>query len=222
MPASHGKEYMSSQNTPRLWFIADTHFGHTNIIRYSNRPFDSADEHDETLIKNWNARVAPGDSVYHLGDFAFGKKDFALAIRRQLNGNIYLIEGNHDSAAHQIRQNFAIYTQVHEVKFSTPDNPQGRIFCSHYAHRVWNHSHHGAWHLYGHSHNSLPELPDSRSFDIGVDAIAARLSGHPAGMACRCAPEHYRPFSLEEVAEVMGKKSFASVDHHGRESVPTE
>jgi hypothetical protein len=46
------------------------------------------------------------------------------------------------------------------------------IWLSHYAHRVWMRSHHGAWHLYGHGHHSLPDDPHARSIDVGVDATA--------------------------------------------------
>ena len=41
------------------WFISDTHFSHTNIIRYTGRPFQSVHEMDEQLIVNWNTHVAP-------------------------------------------------------------------------------------------------------------------------------------------------------------------
>ena len=37
-----------------VFFTADPHFGHTNIIRYENRPFASAEEMDQELIRRWN------------------------------------------------------------------------------------------------------------------------------------------------------------------------
>jgi calcineurin-like phosphoesterase family protein len=52
-----------------IWFTSDTHFGHSNIIQYSNRPFASVQSMDEVLINNWNQLVRPQDIIYHLGDF---------------------------------------------------------------------------------------------------------------------------------------------------------
>lgn len=88
----------------RTWFISDTHFGHANIISYTNRPFKDVNEMNTTLIKNWNERVAPEDVVYVVGDFCF--KTGALtgngmpvkfeAWLTQLNGTKIFIEGNHD------------------------------------------------------------------------------------------------------------------------------
>lgn len=200
------------------FFTADTHFGHANIIKYSNRPFKTVEEHDEILIKNWNDRVKPGDQVFHLGDFAFRNKDAAEAIRRRLVGNIFLIEGNHDSAARQIKHTFGWYFKVNEVRVEGQD-----IFLSHYAHRVWNRSHHGCWHLYGHSHNSLPDDPNSRSFDIGVDAVAAMLSNVKTGSAPAAGstkPADYRPLTFAEVKAVMDRKTFKPIDHHGDPNRP--
>ena len=57
--------------TMTIWFTSDTHFDHKNIIKYCNRPFKDIDEMNAELERRWNAVVAPGDRVFHLGDFAF-------------------------------------------------------------------------------------------------------------------------------------------------------
>lgn len=80
----------------RFWFTADTHFGHHNIIEYCRRPFKSLTHMDRELIRRWNSRVAPGDTVYHLGDFAFGKPQTHQEYLDQLNGSVIIIQGNHD------------------------------------------------------------------------------------------------------------------------------
>ena len=173
------------------WFTSDTHFCHANIIKYCNRPFKDIQEHDEMLIRNWNARVKQEDHVYHLGDFAFRNKAAAASIRNRLMGKIFFIQGNHDAAAREIKHMFSSYDKVSEIEI----DGQG-IFLSHYAHRVWNKSHHGVWHLYGHSHGTLPDDPNSLSFDVGVDCHG------------------YKPISFAEVKAIMAQKSFKPVDHH--------
>ena len=52
-----------------IFFTADTHFCHKNIIKQEDRPFNSIEEMNETMIKKWNAKVKPTDSIYILGDF---------------------------------------------------------------------------------------------------------------------------------------------------------
>ena len=81
--------------------ISDTHFGHTNSWEKFKladgsplRPFSSNEEMDETMIERWNAKVKPGDTVYHLGDVVINKKSLHLVSR--LNGRKILIRGNHD------------------------------------------------------------------------------------------------------------------------------
>lgn len=80
------------------WFTSDTHFNHIKILEYcaQQRPFKDLNEMNATLIKNFNERVQPGDTVYHLGDYAMGKKTEWQQFRKQLNGKIILVSGNHD------------------------------------------------------------------------------------------------------------------------------
>ena len=79
-----------------IYFISDTHFDHKNIIKYCNRPFENIEHMNTTLINNWNEIVNTEDIIYHLGDFALGSKELIFDIVNRLNGNIYLIRGNHD------------------------------------------------------------------------------------------------------------------------------
>jgi len=89
-----------------MWLISDTHFGHTNIIKYCNRPFQDADEMDDYIIARWRECIQPEDVVYHLGDLAFhvkGDSEIYQArrerLRTELTGKIRLIQGNHDKVS---------------------------------------------------------------------------------------------------------------------------
>jgi calcineurin-like phosphoesterase family protein len=82
--------------TIETWFISDTHFGHSNILKFEPvaRPFKDLAHMHEALINNWNSVIRPKDKVYHLGDFAFGRNWIKIADR--LNGRKILVMGNHD------------------------------------------------------------------------------------------------------------------------------
>jgi calcineurin-like phosphoesterase family protein len=85
-----------------IFVISDTHFGHENIIGYSQRPFVDIDEMDEIMVKNWNAVVKPGDHVYHLGDVYMGSGARFLTKFARLNGKKRLVVGNHDDLKKKI------------------------------------------------------------------------------------------------------------------------
>lgn len=74
----------------KFFLVSDTHFNHQNIATYCQRPSNFT----EVLIKNWNLRVKPEDTVIHLGDVAIGKK--SEWIMPSLPGRKILIRGNHD------------------------------------------------------------------------------------------------------------------------------
>ena len=86
---------------PSVWLVSDTHFGHEKtctVFRRADgsplRPFASAEEMDEEMVRRWNERVRPQDKVYHLGDVVINRK--CLQTLSRLNGDKVLIKGNHD------------------------------------------------------------------------------------------------------------------------------
>lgn len=78
-----------------IWFTSDHHFGHANIIKYCERPFNSVAHMNASMVGAWNGVVAPGDIVYYLGDFAM-QPHLVAEILPQLNGTKILVAGNHD------------------------------------------------------------------------------------------------------------------------------
>jgi calcineurin-like phosphoesterase family protein len=80
-----------------IWLTSDLHLGHDREFLWGPRGFESSQEHDETVIRNWNAIVGPEDTVYVLGDLMLGDNDYGKCCVERLNGHIKLIRGNHDS-----------------------------------------------------------------------------------------------------------------------------
>ena len=81
----------------RIFLISDTHYNHSNVIRYCDRPFKDVYEMNKGIINSWNSVVRNDDICYHLGDFGFGNKEQISEWVRALNGRIRLILGNHDN-----------------------------------------------------------------------------------------------------------------------------
>lgn len=79
------------------YYISDLHLGHKNIINFDHRPYDTTEEMEFDLISRWNKQVSNADHVYVLGDFLWkAGSDEWIRILNKLNGNIHLIQGNHD------------------------------------------------------------------------------------------------------------------------------
>ena len=131
------------------FYISDNHFGHSNIIHYDNRPFESVDKMDETMIERWNETVGDEDTVYILGDFSWHKEKETLDILDRLTGKKVLIKGNHDRVSPQIARRFIKVCDYLEIT----DNGM-RVVMSHYPMPFWNGQFRDSVHLYGHVHNS--------------------------------------------------------------------
>ena len=101
-----------------IWFISDTHFGHSNILTFKKedgsflREFDSVEAMDQEMFNNWKRVVGPSDKVYHLGDVAF-KKD-RMEMIGDLPGHKRLVMGNHDLFDNSIYAK--VFEKIHGVK----------------------------------------------------------------------------------------------------------
>jgi len=85
-----------------IYFTADLHFRHDNIIRHCNRPFRSVEEMDKRLVENWNKTVKSNDEIYILGDLTMKGAEVANDFLRKLKGIKYLVRGNHDVAVYNV------------------------------------------------------------------------------------------------------------------------
>jgi len=170
------------------WFTADTHAWHGNIIGYCNRPWMDSREMTHALADNINDCVPAYGTLYHLGDWSWGNKMWVQGFRDMINcNNIVLVLGNHDKMIRKDRDLQRMFTKVTDIAELNFGKRQKIVMC-HYSMRVWNASFHGSWHLYGHSHGTLPEDPASLSFDVGVDCW------------------DYKPVSMDQIADKMKKK----------------
>lgn len=135
-----------------IYFTADLHLAHKNVIRLCDRPFSSIEEMDEKLISNWNSIITNNDTIYVLGDFAWKR---AKEYESKLLGNKIFLIGDHDK---QLSGERMIITQL-----------EGRWFTlCHWPLYSWNKQYYGAIHLHGHNHNN-PIEPKENRINVGVD-----------------------------------------------------
>lgn len=133
-------------------YIADMHFDHADIIAYDNRPFDTAEEMNEAMIRRWNSVVGQEDLTCILGDFCAGDADRWRAILTRLNGRKLLIRGNHDdpAAVEAVRDLFEDIADYREIE----DNGRHVVLC-HYPIPAFRDHYLGWYHLYGHVHTAF-------------------------------------------------------------------
>jgi calcineurin-like phosphoesterase family protein len=173
-----------------VWFTADLHFGHANIIQYCARPFADVDSMNCALIEGWNSSVKPTDTVWVLGDVALGRIDDTFALIGELHGGKLLLAGNHDRCwfghgdkATRWTERYldAGFAEVHhgEIKI---DIAQRSVLASHFPYRGDSHDHdrfvehrpvdRGEWLLHGHVHERWRQR--GQMINVGVDAWGYR------------------------------------------------
>ena len=165
-----------------IFFTSDTHFNHQLMLKY--RSFPDTLEMDITLIENWNNKISEDDHIFHLGDFAFVSNGKIKEYVNKLNGNIYLIRGNHDKfgLSDCNSRGFCWVKQYHFMKIK-----EYKLALFHYPILLWQKKNKGeAIHLHGHCHQNIPEY-EKKAIDVGVD--------HPL-----C---NYAPFHFDEILDIL-------------------
>lgn len=150
------KNFKNKLGKGTLFVTADEHYGHTNILKFCNRPFGSVREMNEELIRRHNKVVSEEDFVIHAGDFAMTGKQYTENIIRRLNGTHFFLKGSHDKWL----------PKDHDTRWEAWMGKQ-YVVIDHYCLRTWGKSHYNSWHLHGHSHGGLD--PVGKQLDVGVD-----------------------------------------------------
>ena len=195
-----------------LYWTSDTHFFHKGIIRLSKRPFDSVEHMNASLIANWNARVGKLDTVIHVGDMLFGNSKKWNEVLDQLNGEIILVEGNHDRMNNPNSTTRARFKSIHSIL--ELDVAGQFVHVCHYPMLSWRDRQRGSIHAHGHSHGGTAReivcpvdgtvlVPPCRRLDVGVDC--ATRYGAPA----------YSPIKHSELLEYALGINEAHVDSMG-------
>lgn len=157
-----------------IYVCSDTHFNHANILKYepTSRPFETVEEMNNTIIKNWNSVVTEEDTVYVCGDMFMGPLDKINEILDQLNGKIILVRGNHDT------KNRLEYFKEYGIEVKDIDyiSYKGRFFilchfpiASEEFINMVRKDNSEVVVLYGHVHSNAPTGYVDGTYHIGMD-----------------------------------------------------
>ena len=168
------------------YYISDMHMGHKNVLKFDDRPFQSVEEMNETLIANWNKKVTDEDDIWVLGDFCYRSEKDPSFYLKQLKGKKHLIIGNHDKVTVNTDSALNYFDSVERLKH-IKDREYNVILC-HFPLADWNAKHRGSYHVYGHIHNNKDEV-----YEFMKQQERALNAG--------CMINNYEPVTLEELLE---------------------
>mgnify|MGYP001318803518 CR=1 FL=1 len=182
-----------------IFFIADTHFGHQNIIQYDNRPFKSVEEMDAEMIRRWNLRVSGGDTVYILGDFSWYNTRKTTELLRRLNGSKRLIKGNHDRI-HSVELGNE-FESIHDYEQIEVEGK--RVVLCHYSIPFYPGHRYGAIMLHGHTHHSKEHFLEMQIENL---LHAGGIPCQMINVGCMLPYMDYTPRTLDEI--LRGKEQY--------------
>lgn len=187
------------------YFISDLHIGHENVLYFDNRPFSTIEEHNNTILENWNNVVGPDDDVYILGDVSFYNVTETINFYSCLNGRLHLILGNHDKSFLKNQMFRNLFIEICDYKELYIGNDRCQLVLSHYPILAYKNLYRGWIHLYGHVHNRfewgimehhkrmMKELYSKKDGKLESDVFNAYNVG------CMLPYMNYTPKTLEEI-----------------------
>lgn len=181
----------------KVFFTADTHFGHENVIRFDNRPFNSVEDMDREMIKRWNNKVDKGDIVYVLGDMIWkSMTNNAEHLIKSLNGQIILIKGNHDRfiANAKAKKALAGIKDYDDIVVTLADGSMRRCVLSHYFMPFYSAHQYKTILLHGHSHCSEESIIE---LEIAKDLNKRGFLNEIYNVGCM--HWNYEPVTLDEI-----------------------
>ncbi len=204
----------------KVGIMSDPHLGHNPkwaVPLWQARGYKSVTEHDDHIIDSVNSAYGPNDILFMLGDFCLNStvETFNSYLER-FKCQLWCLWGNHNNPHEK-----AIYRKAMGATFVGPIQVEQYPFkyknmvylghrvnlilngqfivIDHYPIYVWEEMQHGSWMLCGHSHYgcelSRAETQTGKILDVGWDG-------------------HKKPWTFDEIKEVMDTKQFVAVDHH--------
>lgn len=167
-----------------IWFTSDLHFFHDRILEFHPKRKEifgsTVEKAKEAMIQLWNSRVNKKDTVYILGDLAFGEVEDKRKLFQRLNGNKVLILGNHDKVPDHLKCYFNHITQIKNIKFKKSIynflHKDLEVIMCHFPMLSWEHKDKGSVMIHGHCHGKVDKInTDSKELrvDVGIDGNLA-------------------------------------------------
>lgn len=191
------------------YYIADPHFFHGALnTKMDRRGFESVEAMNEHMLQQWNRKVRKNDEVVILGDLSWGKAEETNELLEQLNGRLYLIQGNHDRFLKNKDYNAGRFVWIKPYE-ELQDNKRKVILC-HYPimcyngqYRVDENGNPKVYMLYGHVHDTQDQRLLERfqaitreTASVSPDGTARQI---PCNMInCFCMYSDYVPLTLDE------------------------
>ncbi len=188
-----------------VYFTSDTHYNHKNYVRGISswsedaklkcRHFNTLEEMNETILSSINNTVLQNDTLFILGDIAFGgHQNIGIFFEKLVCENIVWVRGNHDHNMH-------LYLSNPKIKMCGDilniDVLGTKMVLSHHPMFHWLNQEDGTWNLHGHLHGDEDEvlkmIHQYKSFDVGIDNFYQKYN-------------KYGVFSLEMLQDIMKNK----------------